>query len=91
MEKERLPVLLPSNILPRLQLATFKNLENSEVEKEYKSGAVYKGTIVDNRRAGQGVFTWPDGARYEGQFVDNVRNGQGEKQKLIQMCFSIHD
>ena len=49
-----------------------------EIVKEYKSGAKYEGQVDGSRKAGKGVFTWPNGAKYEGEFVDNSRQGKGE-------------
>ena len=48
-----------------------------EIIKEYKSGAKYQGQVEGTRKAGRGVFVWPNGAKYEGEFVDNYRQGKG--------------
>jgi len=37
----------------------------------FKSGAVYEGDWIGDRREGAGVQKWPDGARYEGFFFKN--------------------
>lgn len=69
-------VLKPSaEILQRLASALKK--ETSDVQKDYKSGAVYRGQVANNKRCGHGLFAWPDGTRYEGEFVDNSRHGLG--------------
>ncbi len=59
--------------LPRLGSAS-----SLIVEKEYKSGATYKGQVKGSKRAGKGTFTWPNGAVYKGEFVENLRHGSGE-------------
>ena len=65
------------NPFPGLGSASCENVEYSEVNKEYTSGARYVGQVHDNKKAGRGMFIWPSGAKYEGEFVNNVRNGQG--------------
>lgn len=62
-------------VLPRLSSAA--QHKTIEVEKDYKSGAVYKGEMADNKRYGRGLFVWTDGTRYEGEFTNNSRNGNG--------------
>ncbi len=59
--------------LPRLNTASSR-----VVEKEYQSGASYKGAVQSNKRSGKGVFTWPNGSVYDGEFVENMRHGKGE-------------
>jgi hypothetical protein len=36
-----------------------------------KSGGVYLGDWVGNKREGYGILKWPDGSEYEGQWVNN--------------------
>jgi len=40
----------------------------------FKSGAVYDGEWIGDRREGYGVQKWPDGARYEGFVFLKTRN-----------------
>lgn len=61
---------------PSLQSAFFQPL-SGEVEVNYKSGASFRGQVLDYKKIGRGIFTWPNGARYEGEYEDNVRTGKG--------------
>lgn len=42
-----------------------------------QGGATYVGDYQDNKRSGQGTYTWPDGTRYVGEWRDDKRSGQG--------------
>jgi hypothetical protein len=44
----------------------------------FKSGAIYTGEWVGNKRDGFGVQTWPDGAKYEGEWKNNKAQGKGK-------------
>ncbi|XP_052104362.1 ankyrin repeat and MYND domain-containing protein 1-like isoform X1 [Mytilus californianus] len=66
-----------SGPLPKLQHAKFEEFDPDEISVQYKSGAIFKGTVCDHRREGSGKFTWPNGAQYEGEYQDNLRNGKG--------------
>ena len=37
----------------------------------------YKGEYKDNKRHGQGTFTFADGEKYEGEYKNGKRNGKG--------------
>lgn len=60
------------------------NKETPVPQKDYNSGAVYRGELYDNKPCGRGLFVWPDGTCYEGDFVDNMRHGTGLLFKKIQ-------
>ncbi len=62
--------------LPRLGTAKKKEIQE-EVNREFKTGATYKGLLKDNKKVGRGIFTWPNGAKYDGEFMDNAREGTG--------------
>jgi hypothetical protein len=76
----------------------------SEDEKtthlNYKSGAVYDGTVRANLKSGHGVFVWPNGDKYSGEFKANYRHGFGKsteqhahlnyKSNLYLLFFSRH-
>ena len=49
----------------------------SELQLDYKSGAVYNGKICDNLKYGKGTFSWPNGDKYIGEFRVNFRHGFG--------------
>lgn len=72
-----------NDVVVRPSVTVFRHLssaaqhETFEVQKDYRSGAVYKGGMADNKRCGRGLFVWLDGTRYEGEFVNNSRNGNG--------------
>jgi hypothetical protein len=42
-----------------------------------KSGAVYEGEWLNQKRHGFGVLKWPDGAVYSGYWKANKADGQG--------------
>jgi hypothetical protein len=44
----------------------------------YKSGAVYEGTLEDDKPHGKGKWTRPDGSYYEGEFVHGLPAGHGK-------------
>jgi hypothetical protein len=51
-------------------------------EEKYDNGDKYLGQWKDNKKTGQGTYTWGDGSqwkgdKYVGQWKDNKRNGQG--------------
>ena len=71
--------------LPRLGTASTRS-----VEKEYRSGANYRGQLQGNKRVGKGVFTWPSGAIYDGEFVDNLRHGTGKSCHTLKSLTAIH-
>ena len=50
----------------------------SELQLDYKSGAVYNGKICDNLKYGKGTFSWPNGDKYIGEFKVNFRHGYGK-------------
>lgn len=72
-----LAMSVSSGPLPKLQHAKFEEFDPDEISVQYKSGAIFKGTVCDHRREGSGKFIWPNGAQYEGEYQDNLRNGKG--------------
>eukprot|EP00419_Tripos_fusus_P021803 CAMPEP_0172712730 /NCGR_PEP_ID=MMETSP1074-20121228/61272_1 /TAXON_ID=2916 /ORGANISM="Ceratium fusus, Strain PA161109" /LENGTH=365 /DNA_ID=CAMNT_0013536703 /DNA_START=125 /DNA_END=1223 /DNA_ORIENTATION=+ len=46
----------------------------------FKTGSVYDGQWLGNRRHGMGKQRWEDGATYEGQWNDNKAEGNGRFQ-----------
>lgn len=38
----------------------------------------YEGTFENDKKHGEGVFTWPSGNKYVGQFMNDYRHGYGE-------------
>ena len=54
-------------------------LSTSQFRRQYKSGAVYHGEFDGNKRAGKGLFKWPNGACYDGEYMDNKRHGKGRQ------------
>ena len=48
------------------------------VRVELPNGDVYEGEMVDDRRTGEGVYTWADQRTYVGTFVNDRRHGYGE-------------
>lgn len=49
-------------------------------ERHINPGAgSYNGTFKNNRRHGQGVFSWPNGDKYTGEFKDGDIIGEGER------------
>lgn len=49
----------------------------SNLHLDYKSGAVYNGSLKDNHKYGNGTFVWPNGDKYVGEFKVNYRHGFG--------------
>lgn len=43
----------------------------------YKNGDVYKGTLEDNLKSGEGTYTWKKGPVYEGNWSNDMMDGQG--------------
>jgi len=60
---------LPHHLLPPCQ-------------HEYKGGARFYGEIVNFKREGKGIMTYPDGDLYEGHFSGGVREGSGTQKWL---------
>ena len=45
---------------------------------QYSNGDKYKGRFLNNKRSGQGTYTWKeDGARYTGAWTNDKMNGNG--------------
>ena len=55
------------------------NMEPLEMSVQFKSGAVYTGSVGRDgkTRSGRGTFSWPSGLRYSGEFSNNKRHGEG--------------
>jgi Uncharacterized protein conserved in bacteria len=43
----------------------------------YFNGHTYEGDVKDNKKDGEGVYTWPGGNRYEGSWKNDKINGRG--------------
>ena len=37
----------------------------------------YEGEFAENKRCGQGTYTFASGERYEGEFIDGIYHGHG--------------
>ena len=46
--------------------------------KEYPDGSVYEGVLVDDKRHGEGKYTYADDDLYEGAWADGKRHGEGK-------------
>ena len=50
----------------------------------YSDGSVYEGKMVNDKREGKGVMTWPkerdakEAASYDGEFKNDKRHGTGK-------------
>ena len=38
---------------------------------------MYEGSWKNDRREGQGSYTWPDGNKYVGEYTEGKQEGQG--------------
>lgn len=47
-------------------------------EESYGDGSTYKGSVVDGKRHGHGVWV-SDKGQYDGQWLDDHRHGQGQQ------------
>ena len=55
-----------------------KDLKNGQGQMIYKNNDIYKGTFVDDKICGQGVYIWYNkGKKYEGNFSDGKMNKNG--------------
>ncbi len=56
-----------------------QSIEPLENSVQFKSGAVYTGSVKkgSRTRCGQGTFSWPSGLQYTGEFWNNKRQGTG--------------
>ncbi len=50
---------------------------DTEGEKMYEDGGVYKGQMKGDLREGQGTMVFPNGDRYVGQWRDDKMDGTG--------------
>ena len=66
------PSAAPVNI-PRPQAGRSRK---RDIQK-YDNGDRYEGEIYENKRDGQGTYTWKNGNKYTGDFIDNQRTGRG--------------
>jgi hypothetical protein len=44
----------------------------------FKNGDRYKGSWMENKKHGKGVYYFSNGDRYEGAYLGNVRHGKGK-------------
>mmetsp|Transcript_38371 Transcript_38371/g.105693 ORF Transcript_38371/g.105693 Transcript_38371/m.105693 type:complete len:746 (-) Transcript_38371:104-2341(-) len=47
--------------------------------KVFSNHNSYRGTLLEGRMHGEGLYTWSDGAKYAGEFREGFMWGQGEK------------
>ena len=45
--------------------------------QSFANGDKYVGEFKDDKRTGQGTYTWADGDKYVGEYKDDKRTGQG--------------
>ena len=45
--------------------------------QEYANTDTYSGSVLNEKRHGEGTYTWASGNVYTGTFVDNARTGEG--------------
>ena len=43
---------------------------------------MYEGEYLNDRKCGEGVYTWSNGCRYRGQFENDLRHGYGEMMEV---------
>jgi hypothetical protein len=68
-----------NDFLGKLYLNNFQSEFTKCVYKKlYSNGDSYEGDWINNKRNGQGTYTWKDGDIYEGEWVDNKRIGKGK-------------
>ena len=48
----------------------------------------YDGEYVNDKKEGQGTYTWIEGDKYEGKYKNDVRSGKG---KLVNISGEIYD
>ena len=46
-------------------------------EKKYKDGSLYKGSLVDGKRSGKGIYHYSNGDKYIGDWKDDKFHGKG--------------
>ena len=51
--------------------------KNGLVKVTSPDGRKYVGEWKDDKKHGQGTYTWSDGSNYVGKFKDGIPNGQG--------------
>jgi len=39
---------------------------------------VYQGDYINDKKSGEGVYTWAHGNEYRGRFLDDYKHGYGE-------------
>jgi hypothetical protein len=44
---------------------------------KYSDGQIYRGSVRNGLRSGNGHNVWPDGQEYKGEWQENSRNGRG--------------
>ena len=75
-----IPLLLSTLIFSSNGLAECVegNCTNGQGTYNYRlNGDQYIGEFKDDKRHGQGTYTWADGSQYIGEWKDNKQNGQG--------------
>ena len=55
----------------------FKKLFKKEKITKYDNGDIYIGEKKNNKRHGQGSYTWSNGNKYVGEYKDGEMSGQG--------------
>jgi hypothetical protein len=41
-------------------------------------GDTYEGEYMNDKKCGEGIYTWKNGCKYKGQFENDLRHGYGE-------------
>lgn len=72
-----LHVHLPDMALQMSTSASTCSLEPLVHSIEFKSGAVYTGTLGCGKKSGNGTFRWPSGVQYTGEYLEDRRHGYG--------------
>lgn len=70
-----------SFLISKAKIIEDVNENSSNRVLDYKSGAIYEGTLKDNHKFGHGTFVWPNGDKYIGEFKLNYRHGFGKFKK----------
>ncbi|KAG7351879.1 phosphatidylinositol-4-phosphate 5-kinase [Nitzschia inconspicua] len=59
----------------RLNLLGQPHGDNATIK--YSDGQIYRGSVRNGLRSGNGHNVWPDGQEYKGEWYQNSRNGRG--------------
>ena len=70
------PATGPDTITHKMASVDIKQ-KGEMVTKIYDNGQKYVGEFKDDKKNGQGTYSWPDGKKYVGEYKDDKKNGQG--------------